>query len=78
MITGSARMRTLKEIDADAEQFPEPFRSVFIAASEFHEGLPVTQKCPDCQTPIRVRPLSGTAWRVECDCGRCNDTQRGI
>jgi len=71
-------MRTREQILTEAEQFPEPFRSVFVASSEFHAGLPIERACPFCSTLIRVRALSDSVWRIECDCGRCNDTHKGL
>ena len=69
---------TREQITADGERFEEPMRSVYFAFGEHHSGFAVERCCPFCKTPIRVRALSDSAWQSECDCGRCNDTLRGL
>ena len=71
-------MPTREQILADGERFPEPFRSVYVASAEFHADLPIEWQCPFCHSVIRVPALSESAWRIECDCGRCNDTHKGL
>lgn len=71
-------MQTRERIHTEGKRFDEPFRSVYIAASEFHAGLAVERQCPFCHSVIRVWALNETVWRIECDCGRCNDTHKGL
>ncbi len=35
-------------------------------------------KCPVCNSAISVTPLSSSAWSTTCECGKCNDTLRGL
>ena len=76
--------RDLKnKIYAENASTPEPLKSVIIALAEFQNGLVIERACPFCDTIIRVeghntglpRP---TAWSTKCDCGRCNETFRGV
>ena len=58
-------------------------RPVMIALSEFQAGLPVDQTCPFCKSAIAVEGLkAGTpfynVWITPCDCGKCNETFRGL
>ena len=48
------------------------------AMREFHDAGRVTVPCDSCDKPIRVVALSETAWQMTCECGRYNDTLRGL
>jgi hypothetical protein len=78
IMTPKERLAKIKE---ELQVLDEPGRSVFIALGEFQSGLPVEHLCPFCHSTIRVwfpNPRNTQAWQVACDCGKCNDTIRGL
>ena len=77
-MTPKERMAKIKE---DLQAVDEPVRSIFIALGEFQLGLPMEQLCPFCHSAIRVwfpEPSNREYWQVACECGKCNDTFRGL
>jgi hypothetical protein len=63
MKEGGTPRRTREGIIAEVEPFLEPFRSLYIASSEFRGDPSVERTCPYCHTVIRVRPVSDSAWQ---------------
>lgn len=69
------------EREADAfvsgKSFPEHAKPSYMAMCEHIRGLPVDQLCPYCGGAISVE-TRGSAWLLDCPCGRCKDIWRGL
>lgn len=52
---------------------------VIDAFEEFEtHGEVKTVKREACGTPLKITTLSETAWKLRCECGRYEDTLRGL
>lgn len=69
------------EREADAfvrgKSLPVHAKPSYIAMCEYARGLPVDQVCPYCGGAISVE-ARGAAWFLDCPCGRCKGTWRGV
>jgi hypothetical protein len=74
------------EIDAEASRLaeggakplPAHAKQVLAALHQHQTRLPVIARCPFCAELLRVEALGESAWRVDCPCGKCKDTFRGL
>lgn len=48
------------------------------AIAQLVQGKAIDATCPQCQTVLYVQELGETAWSTRCECGKCNDTLRGL
>ncbi|MEQ1831002.1 MAG: hypothetical protein ABL921_33960 [Pirellula sp.] len=48
------------------------------ALADFHGDKPPRTRCPYCDSIITIDRLGDSAWSSHCDCGKCNDTLRGL
>jgi len=73
----------IEDIEQEAAEFvrakslPAHAKPSYVAMCEYVRGLPVDQACPYCGGAISVESR-GAAWLLDCPCGQCKDTWRGL
>jgi len=69
------------ELEAEAlvsgKDLPAHAKPSYIAVCEYVRGLPVDQVCPYCNGAMSVEE-HGAAWVVDCPCGRCKNSWKGL
>ena len=63
----------------DLTGLPPQAGPALVAIGQYSNGEQITANCPKCQKLITISELgAGYAWFVNCECGLCRDTLRGI
>jgi hypothetical protein len=80
-------MKTYEEIEAEWKQlvaqssgtFPPEWKAIMTAFMQHSAGLVVTVRCIHCNGLLNVTGLAhGSAWKVNCPCGKSKDTLKGL
>jgi hypothetical protein len=78
-------LTTYEEIEAEWERLaaqigpdcPREGKAIMTALMQHKAKLPITALCIHCGELLSVTDY-GTAWTVNCPCGRSKDTLRGL
>lgn len=78
LFRGGARVDSPVPRSRDADRSARLPRALRALEEHRELGAVATVHCDRCDGLLSVTPLGDEAWRMSCDCGRYDDTLRGL